>query len=95
MPTKKLQILGNIGGGTPPVSAEDNGKVLTVVDGKWKAEELPKYSGETEVTPATTAQTLATAQKLMANDVTINPIPYYEVGNNSGGNTVHIGKEVE
>ena len=29
------------------------------------------------------------------SDVTIKPIPYYEVSNTGGGDTVYIGKELE
>ena len=54
----------------------------------------PAYEGEYTVTPKTTEQTLLTANKLLRKDVFIKEIPYFEVGNNSGGNTVYIGSEV-
>lgn len=53
------------------------------------------YEGPYEVTPKVEAQTLATAEKLMREDVTVNKIPYYVVGNTSGGDTVYIAKEVD
>lgn len=52
---------------------------------------VEKYAGKYDVTPTTDAQTLATRKKYMEDDVRINAIPYYEVSNNSGGNTVYIG----
>lgn len=63
------------------------------------AEELPDantenyevYEGSYKVTPSVSNQTLATANKLMQSDVTIEEIPYSEVGNNSGGKTATIG----
>ena len=54
----------------------------------------PAYDGEYIVTPKTTEQTLSTANKVLREDVLINKIPYFEVGNNSGGDTVYIGSEV-
>ena len=54
----------------------------------------PLYEGEYEVTPKVAEQTLPTAQKLLEEDVHIKEIPYFEVSNNSGGNTVYIGSEV-
>ena len=94
------QIMALLNGGAtpeggsvlPPVTAEDNGKFLKVVDGAWKAAELPVYEGAYEVTPsATEDQTLLTAQKYMDADVKIEKIPYAEVSNNTGGTTVTIG----
>lgn len=80
----------------PPVTSEDEGKVLTVVDGVWAAKELPKYEGTYEITPlAGESTTLNTAQKFMDSDVTVKQIPYFETSNNSEGNTVYIGSEVE
>lgn len=32
----------------PPVTAEDNGKFLRVVDGKWAKADVATYKGETE-----------------------------------------------
>lgn len=53
------------------------------------------YDGEYIVTPSTNSeQTLNTANKLMKENVVVKEIPYFEVSNNSGGNTVYIGNEV-
>ena len=53
------------------------------------------YEGPYHVTPKVDAQTLPTAEKLMREDVTINKIPYFVVGNTAGGDTVYIAKEVD
>ena len=52
------------------------------------------YEGDYEVTPKVIEQTLPTTEKLLSEDVTIKKIPYFEVSNTSGGNTVFIGNEV-
>ena len=52
------------------------------------------YKGNYEVTPKTIQQLMQTRNLIMDNDVIINKIPYFETGNNSGGNTVYIGSEV-
>ena len=52
------------------------------------------YKGNYEVTPKITPQVMQTRNLIMDNDVLINKIPYFETGNNSGGNTVYIGSEV-
>ena len=45
-----VQALNAAGsGGLPSVTTADNGKVLTVVGGKWVAEEIEEYDGEVEV----------------------------------------------
>lgn len=51
------------------------------------------YEGEYTVTPKVTSQTLPTAHKLMAQDVTVLEIPYFETSNVTGY-TVYIGNEV-
>lgn len=54
--------------------------------------DVPKYDGEYIVTPSTeTDITLATAHKLLENNVKVNKIPFAEVSNNTGGKTATIG----
>lgn len=48
------------------------------------------YTGPYEVTPKVESQSLNTEDKHMAHDVTIKPIPYYEVSNQNG-KTIIIG----
>ena len=48
------------------------------------------YTGPYEVTPKVESQSLSTEDKHMAHDVTIKPIPYYEVSNQNG-KTIIIG----
>lgn len=62
------------------------GELIKVYD------DVPQYEGTYEVTPKVTEQTLPTAQKFLARDVTIEKIPYFEVSNNSGGTTASIGE---
>ena len=56
--------------------------------------DAPRYTGDYEVTPKVNGQTLETKGKLMNENVEINAIPYFNVSNASGGNTVYIGNEV-
>ena len=37
--------------------------------------DLPVYTGETVITPSTTEQVLATAEKVVTRNIVINPIP--------------------
>lgn len=78
----------------PALTPADDGKVLTAISGKWVAAELPKYTGAYAVTPAVYATSVPTAQKYMEGDITIKAIPYYDVSNTAGGNTVYIGEEL-
>ena len=48
------------------------------------------YSGPYIVAPKVESQSLSTADKHLSRDVTIEPIPYYEVSNQNG-KTVIIG----
>ena len=52
------------------------------------------YEGPYDVTPKVTAQTLPTAKKFMQEDVSIRAIPYFDVSNPAGGNTIYIASEV-
>lgn len=53
--------------------------------------EYPDYEGEYTVTPDWDAQTLATQNKVMHSDVTVEAIYLNSAQNPSGGNTVYIG----
>lgn len=48
---KMYQVIGTPfdGSDLPEVSENDNGMVLRVVDGEWKADELPVGDGASEV----------------------------------------------
>lgn len=59
------------------------------------ATHVEAYNGSYEVTPKTFSQTLETKEKYMNNNVSIRSIPYFDVGNTSGGSTVYIGTEIE
>lgn len=51
----------------------------------------PDYTGAYTVTPTSSDQTLATANKHMTNDVTVFKIPKNVETNTAGGQTVTIG----
>lgn len=52
------------------------------------------YKGDYTVTPKVEKQELATRQKFLAENVKIKEIPFFEVSNLEGGQTVFIGKEL-
>lgn len=51
---------------------------------------LPWYDGPYRAIPKPTEQVLATKNKSMRDNVTVEEIPYSEVTNPSGGKTVNI-----
>lgn len=53
------------------------------------------YEGNYTVVPKAEAQELLTKKKYMDDNVTITAIPYFDVANPSGGQTIYIGSEVE
>jgi len=55
------------------------------------AQDYEIWNGNYIVTPTIVAQILETQGKVMKNNMVINEIPYTEVSNTSGGNTVRIG----
>lgn len=52
------------------------------------------FDGDYVVTPKVSGQILATAQKLMRENVEIKSIPYFVVENEAGGDTVNIASEI-
>lgn len=59
---------------------------------KNEGERLPYYDGDHTVTPIVANDiTLATANRSMRENITVNKIPSYSVENPSGGNTFIIG----
>lgn len=77
------------GGGTP-------GQVLTRTEAGCAWRDLPVYEGETVVTPkAGEETTLETAGKYLEENLRVKEIPQYSVGNDAGGTTFIIGKELE
>lgn len=53
----------------------------------------PDYGGAYDVTPRITAQTLATADRVMHADVEVGGIPSYRTTNVGGGYTVTIAQD--
>ncbi len=52
---------------------------------------VDSYKGSYTVTPSTESQTLPTAFTHLSNDILVNPIPYSEEVNETGGLTIKIG----
>ena len=52
------------------------------------------FEGSYEIIPKIIAQNLETKGKVMKDNVNIREIPYYEVSNESLGNTVYIGGDL-
>lgn len=57
-------------------------------------DELPTYDGDYSATPSFSEQTIATKNKVMLDDFTVEAIPIFTSSNTSGGTTVYIGREV-
>lgn len=53
--------------------------------------DIEAYTGEYDIDPDFTKQTLETRNKLMADNVTVEPIEVQRVSNAAGGRTVYIG----
>ena len=52
------------------------------------------YKGDYTVTPKVEKQEIATRKKFLTENAKIKEIPFFEVGNSEGGDTVYIGSEV-
>lgn len=82
---------------TVRVRSASAGDVIKVAVGQGVAvyPDAPVYQGDYIVIPKAAEEvTLATADKLLLDDITIKEIPYYQTSNQSGGETVYIGSEV-
>lgn len=78
--------------GTTEVLPDENkllNKVTVITD--LVGVNAEEYKGSYEVTPSVQEQIMPTASKVMRNDMKIKEIPYAEVSNASGGNTISIG----
>ena len=62
-----------------------------VITATGSAESYPTYVGTYEITPSVDEKILATENKILKQNITVNKIPYAEVTNNTGGMTVTIG----
>lgn len=74
------------------VDLVDDGRINISVDDIYGvAGGYDFFEGPYEVTPETNPQELETKDKLMADNVVVFEIPYYETSNLSGGVTAIIG----
>lgn len=72
----------------------------TTIDGQGnaifvtKASDADYYDGDYVITPRVDEQILQTREKLMADNVTVKEIPYYETSN-INGTTIYIANSLE
>lgn len=71
--------------GTPAAAVSVTGPVVAAYG--------EEYTGPTTVIPSGSVQTLPTAHKYLAQDITVREIKRWSVGNPSGGTTVYIGED--
>lgn len=69
------------------------GKLFFLRSGSGGSSEMAQYTGNYQVTPTSSGQTLETGQKFLADDITVQAIPFSSVENSAGGTTVTIGNE--
>jgi hypothetical protein len=77
------------GKGSMEAQIFENGSLAATLSMVSKVDAEP-YSESYEVLPAVNGSTLNTRNKFMKRDISIGPIPYYEVSN-ATGMTVNIG----
>ena len=103
--TGGLEVSGNLSSSESVAGFANAGDTLNgIADSKGSlsgnmavayAVEAERYNGEYDVTPQVDKQMLKTKHKYMTDDVRILAIPYFEVGNTTGGNTVYIAEKIE
>lgn len=65
---------------------------LKIAENIREVSDIKAFTGQYEVVPKPDEATvLETANKKMTDNVTVTPIPYSEVSNEFGGNTITIG----
>lgn len=92
------QDAGIVGGVSSPSTISGKANSTGSLEGNLSAAyttQVEKYEGDYDVTPKVDRQTLKTKHKYMIDDVRILAIPYFEVGNTTGGNTVYIAEKIE
>ena len=72
------------------VTLGEGNQTITADIGAYTIIDHEHYVGGYEVTPTSSQQTLDTDNKVLAEDVVVKAIPYYETTNPSG-TTVYIG----
>lgn len=91
--TQDATLIGDVANETPLCGSLQSD--LVVVGDITAGNKVATYEGDYEVTPRVEGQELKTKHLYMTDDVTIHAIPFFEVGNTSGGNTVYIANEIE
>lgn len=89
-----VPLSGSISG-TGKLSGTITGLDLPIISGDISDDTITHntYDGSYEVYPRKIAQTLDTANKFMADDLTVDAINYSETSNPEGGITINIGFE--
>lgn len=85
---QQIPIKFNLSNQNIPIVFKNTHQITTTPD-------VELYDGAYEVTPKVESQTMETAQKFLTDNVTVKAIPFFNVANTSGGNTVFIGKELD
>lgn len=91
--TQDVILSGDVANETPLCGSLQSD--LVVVGDIAAGNKVAPYEGDYEVTPQVEGQELKTKHLYMTEDVTIHAIPFFEVSNTSGGNTVYIANEIE
>ena len=91
------------GGISIPTVLPNNVGICTSIKGTYPihgrvqaSDSIDTYTGDYTVRSQVDADyELATAQKYLSKNITVEKIPYYETSNLADGLTVYIGKEIE
>lgn len=87
--TKGLILTGGVDYGDSLPGTVTAGKLFFLRSGG--SNDVQQYTGNYQVTPTSSGQTLGTSQKILTDDITVQAIPFSSVDNSAGGTTVTIG----